>query len=224
MGEPRCGDCDGELARLCHGKRRIARAERPGFLERDQPLARALRSRKRFSARPRGGPADVTIASASARGVTRHPLIWVALTLSLALNLCFVAGALWIHIQGPAPPVSPAERLQRIGSELVLDPTYMFALQRYTENLRTHMQLMREKVEPMMSAAWAELAKPDADQATAARLFDEAGQARRSLQREVLTPTLTFLATLSPEQRGKFVKLFHQRPKAGGHPLQSGPH
>jgi hypothetical protein len=29
---------------------------------------------------------------------------------------------------------------------------------------------------------------------------------------------------LSPEQRGKFVKLFHQRPKAGGQPLQSGPH
>jgi len=86
------------------------------------------------------------------------------------------------------------------------------------------MQQMRETVEPMMNAAWAELAKPAADQATAARLFDDAGQARRSLQRELLAPTLAFLATLSPEQRAKFVELFHQRPKALGQPLQSGPH
>jgi Spy/CpxP family protein refolding chaperone len=86
------------------------------------------------------------------------------------------------------------------------------------------MQQMREIVEPLMNAAWAELAKPDADQATAARLFDEAGQARRGLQRELLAPTLSFLATLSPEQRAKFVELFHQRPKAWGQPLQPGSH
>ena len=166
----------------------------------------------------------MTFASAAARGATRHPLLWVALTLSLALNLCFVAGALWIRIQGPAMSASPAERLQRIGAELALDPQQRRAFERYSETVRTHMQQMRETVEPLMSAAWSELAKPDADQVTAARLFDEAGQTRRSLQRELLTPTLTFLATLSPEQRAKFVELFHQRPKAWGRPLQSGSH
>jgi uncharacterized membrane protein len=146
------------------------------------------------------------------------------LTLSLVLNLCFVAGALWIRIQGPALPASPAERLQRIGAALALDPQQRQAFERYSETARAHMQQMRETVEPLMSAAWSELAKPDADQVTAARLFDEAGQARRSLQRELLTPTLAFLATLSPEQRAKFVELFHQRPKAWGQQLQSGPH
>jgi uncharacterized membrane protein len=166
----------------------------------------------------------VTFASAAARGATRHPLLWVALTLSLVLNSCFVAGALWIRIQGPALPASPAERLQRIGAALALDPQQRQAFERYSETVRTHMQQMRETVEPMMSAAWAELAKPDADQATAARLFDEAGQTRRGLQRELLAPTLAFLATLSPEQRAKFVELFHQRPKAWGQPVQSGPH
>jgi uncharacterized membrane protein len=140
------------------------------------------------------------------------------------LNLCFVAGALWIRIQAPVLPVSPAERLQRIGAELALDPQQRQAFERYFENLRSHMQQMRETVEPLMSAAWSELAKPDADQATASRLFDEAGQARRSLQRELLAPTLSFLATLSPEQRAKFVELFHQRPRAWGQPLQPGSH
>ena len=160
----------------------------------------------------------MTLASAAARGAARHPLLWVALTLSLVLNLCFIAGALWIHVQGPALPASPAERLQRIGAELGLDPEQRQAFERYSENLRAHMQQMRETVEPLMSAAWAELAKPDANQATAARLFDEAGQARRSLQRELLSPTLTFLAMLSPQQRAKFVELFHQRPRSWGQP------
>jgi uncharacterized membrane protein len=166
----------------------------------------------------------VTFASTAARGATRRPLLWVALTLSLALNLCFVAGALWTRFQAPAQPVSPAERLQRVGAELALDPQQGQAFERYSENVRSHMQQIRQTVEPLMSAAWSELAKPDADQAAASRLFDEAGQARRSLQRELLTPTLAFLATLSPEQRAKFVELFHQRPKALGPPLQSGPH
>jgi uncharacterized membrane protein len=164
----------------------------------------------------------VTLASTLARGATRHPLLWAALTLSLVLNLCFVAGALWIRIQAPGLPASPAERLQRVGAELALDPQQRQAFERYSENLRSHMQQMRETVEPLMSAAWSELAKPDADQATASRLFDEAGQARRSLQRELLTPTLSFLASLSPEQRAKFVELFHQRPRAWGQPLQRG--
>ena len=166
----------------------------------------------------------MTLAPAAARGATRHPLLWVALTLSLVLNLCFVAGALWIHIQGPSPPATPAERLQRIGAELALNPQQRQAFERYSENLRTHMQQMRETVEPLMSAAWSELAKPDADPAAAARLFDEAGQARRGLQREMLAPTLTFLATLSPEQRAKFVELFHQRPRSWGQPPQRGSH
>jgi len=166
----------------------------------------------------------VTLASAATRGATRHPLLWVALTLSLVLNLCFVAGALWIRIQSPAVPVSPAERLQRVGTELALDPQQRQAFEQYSEIVRTHMLQMRETVEPLMSAAWAELAKPDADQATAARLFDEAGQARRGLQRELLVPTLTFLATLSPEQRARFVELFHQRPRSWGQPPQHESH
>ena len=164
----------------------------------------------------------MTLVSTAARGATRHPLLWVVLTLSLLLNLCFVAGALWIRVQGPALPASPAERLQRIGAELVLDPQQRQAFEQYSENVRAHMQQMRDTVEPLMSAAWSELAKPDADQATAARLFDEAGQARRSLQRELLAPTLAFLATLSAEQRAKFVELFHQRPRSWGQTPQRG--
>jgi uncharacterized membrane protein len=156
----------------------------------------------------------VTFAWAAAHGATRRQhLLWVALTLSLVLNLCFVAGALWIRIQEPTLPANPEERLQRIGAQLALDPQQRQDFERYRQTVHAHMQQMREAVEPLLSAARAELAKPDADAATVERLFDEAAQTRHGFQRELLTPTLSFLATLSPEQRAKFVELFHQRPK-----------
>ena len=56
----------------------------------------------------------------------------------------------------------------------------------------------------------------EADEATVTRLFDEAAQARRGLQRELIAKTLTFLAVLSPEQRAKFVELYHQRLRPWG--------
>jgi uncharacterized membrane protein len=158
----------------------------------------------------------VTFASVAARSAARQHLLWVALTLSVVLNLCFVAGALWAHLQAPPPPISPEERLQRAGAGLALDPQQRQAFEQYSGTMRVRMQQMRETVEPLLSAARAELAKPDADEATVERLFDEAGQTRRGFQRELLTPTMTFLTTLSPEQRAKFVELFHQRSRARG--------
>jgi uncharacterized membrane protein len=158
----------------------------------------------------------VTFASVLSRGVTRQSLLWVALTLSLAVNLCFVAGAVWIRLHGPVLPMSSEERFQKLGAELALDPQQQRAFDRYAEAVRIHTQQIRQTVEPLMSAARTELAKPDADEATVVRLFDEAAQARRGLQRELLGKTLSFLAVLSPEQRVKFVEVFHHRLKSWG--------
>jgi Spy/CpxP family protein refolding chaperone len=160
----------------------------------------------------------VTFAPAATRGATRQHLLWVALTLSLVLNLCFVAGALWARVQGPPAPFNIEERLQRIGSELQLDPRQRQNFDRYSETVRAHLQQMREAVEPLMSAAWSEIAKPNADEASVMHFFDEAAQARRGFQGEMIATTLSFLATLSPDQRAKFVQLFHQRPRSWGQP------
>jgi Spy/CpxP family protein refolding chaperone len=160
----------------------------------------------------------VTFVSAATRGATRQHLLWVALTLSLVLNLCFVAGALWARIQGPPAPFNIEERLQRVASELKLDPQQKQNFDRYSETVRAHLQQMREAVEPQMSAAWSEMAKPGADEATVMHNFDAAAQARHGFQHEMVATTLSFLATLSPDQRAKFVQLFHQRPRSWGQP------
>ena len=137
--------------------------------------------------------------------------------LSVALNLFFIIGALWIRMHGPPVPMSAAERLQRIGTELSLDPQQQGAFNKYSETVRTRMQLMHKTVDPLMGKAWEEIAKPEADEANVVRLFDEAGQTRRSFMRELAPNTLSFLATLSPEQRAKFVELIRQKPWGHDH-------
>jgi uncharacterized membrane protein len=154
----------------------------------------------------------VTIASVAARGGVRQQILWLVLSLSVALNLCFVAGALWIRFHGPPLPLNAEERLQRIGAQLTLDPGQKEAFEQYSQAVRGRMQLMRKAVDPQVANAWSEVAKPDADAATVVQLFDQAGQTRRSYMRELAPLTLSFLAKLSPEQRTKFVGLIQQRP------------
>lgn len=156
------------------------------------------------------------MVSLAARGNARPHFLWVLLALSLALNLCFVGGALWIRVHG-LPPVNTAERLERIGTQLALDPQQKAAFEQYSRAVRSRMQEMRNAVEPLAGKAWSEVAKPDADAAKVTQLFDEAAQTRRRYMRELAPVTLSFLATLSPEQREKFVELIRQKPWEKAH-------
>jgi hypothetical protein len=105
----------------------------------------------------------VTVASAAVPRRARQHLVWAALLLSLALNLCFVAGALWARFQGPALPMSPEQRLQQIEPRLALDAQQKLAFDQYAETVRSRIRLMHEAIEPLVGNAWSELAKPDAD-------------------------------------------------------------
>jgi Spy/CpxP family protein refolding chaperone len=159
----------------------------------------------------------VTAASVALRPGSRRHLFWVILVLSLALNLCFIAGALWIRVQGPPLPMSPEQRLQQIEPQLALNPQQKAAFDEYARTVRSRVQSMHEAIEPQVANAWSELAKPDADEAKVMQLFDQAGDQRRAFRRELGTATFTFLAKLTPEQRAKFVELARQRPWAKRH-------
>lgn len=159
----------------------------------------------------------MTVASAAARSGVRPYLVWLVLTLSLALNLCFVGGALWIRFYGPPSPMNAEERLERIGAQLGLDPQQKEAFEQYSQAVRSRMQLMHKAVDPLITNAWSEVAKPDAEQARVVQLFDEAGQTRRGYMRELAPVTLSFLAKLSPDQRSKFVELIQQRSREKHH-------
>ena len=156
----------------------------------------------------------MTVASVALRPGSRQHLFWVVLILSLALNLCFVAGAVWIRVQGAPLPMSPEQRLEQIEPQLALDSQQKAAFEQYARTVRLRVQSMHEAMEPSVGKAWSELAKPDADEAKVMQLFDQAAEQRRAFRRELGMATFTFLAKLSPEQRAKFVELARQRPWA----------
>jgi len=153
----------------------------------------------------------VTTATAGrtvSRGWRTQRLMLVLLVVSLALNLCFIAGAVWTRMR--APPTA-AERFQQMGNELNLNAEQRERFQNYVRTMRTRSQSMREETEPLIAAAWADAAKPQPDEPKIARAFDQAADKRRAFQRDSTNDTLAFLATLSPEQRAKFVAIARER-------------
>jgi uncharacterized membrane protein len=152
------------------------------------------------------------LAEPAAPGGARRYWWRTALVLSLALNLFFVAGALWIRIHAPPPAPSPEQRLEEMAGELGLDPQQRQAFERFSQTMRARLQAMHQAMQPLVAGAWAEVGKPQADEAKVMRLLDEAAETRRGYQQELTATTLAFLATLSSEQRAKFVQLARHRP------------
>lgn len=136
-------------------------------------------------------------------------LVPIVLLLSLALNLCFIVGALWIRFHGPLDLQGSEERYRRMAAELDLTAQQRGGFDRYVAAMRTRSQHMREQVAPLFSQAWDELGKPRPDQSEVMRLFEAATEKRQEFQREAVTQTLTFLAVLSPAQRQKFIAIAH---------------
>ena len=138
-------------------------------------------------------------------------MLVILLVLSVALNLCFVAGAAWIRWHAPARWAGVEQRYQRIAGELDLNPEQRTGFDAYVAAMRNRTGRMRQQVTPLIGSAWEEIAKPQADGAQVMRLFDEAAQMRREFQREASAETLKFLALLTPAQRGKFVAIARER-------------
>lgn len=143
------------------------------------------------------------------RRIVRPPqrLLLLLLLLSVALNLFFVAGALWIRVHPRTALSFQEQRFHRMARELDLTQQQRVGFDRYVEAMRAHTANMHREVAPLFTAAWAEMSKPQADEAQVMRLFDEAAGKRREFQREAISQTLTFIAILSPAQRAKFLAI-----------------
>jgi Spy/CpxP family protein refolding chaperone len=155
--------------------------------------------------------------SVTAAGMTRdrrlpqRPRVLIGLlAISVALNLCVVAGVVWSRLHAPPPPLAFSERFHRLADTLDLTPQQRVAFDRYVADMAARGERLRQTVEPIMDAAWAELAKPDTDQAHVLQLLDEAGDKRRAFMHEAVGATLSLLATLTPDQRAKFLSEEHE--------------
>jgi Spy/CpxP family protein refolding chaperone len=88
--------------------------------------------------------------------------------------------------------------------------------------MRAKLQAMHQAMQPQIAKAWSEVGKPKADETKVMQVLDQAAEERRGFVRDLTTTTLSFLATLSPEQRTKFVQLARQRPHPWSPPSEHG--
>jgi uncharacterized membrane protein len=139
-----------------------------------------------------------TLAESGQKAGRGGRLLWIALALSLTLNICFLAGIAWMHMH--APP-SPIVRMQHFGDSLNLNGGQKQAYEQFLRTLRLRGRFVRESNQPLIENLWSEIAKPTPDTATVAKLADQVNSNREGLQREASTALDTFIKTLTPEQR-----------------------
>ncbi len=142
-----------------------------------------------------------SIAESGQRTGWRGRLIWIALALSLALNVFFVGGLAWVKMAGGPPP--PIERLRVLSHSLDLNNDQNLAFEQFLRVIRLRGRYMRETNQPLLAKIWTEMAKPAPDDEQVARLSAEVNGNRETFQKEATTAFLAFMKTLSPEQRTK---------------------
>jgi uncharacterized membrane protein len=154
----------------------------------------------------------VTIVGTALPGRSiRQQILWAAVAMSLALNLFFVAGALWTRFH-LAPPVTRESRFEEMTAALALDPRQRQAFASYSQTMHQQLTEMRDLAQPLVRAAWTELSQPQPDETKVMRLLDQAAQVRRVHLSQITAVTIAFLKRLSAEQRAQFVKVAHQGP------------
>ncbi|HTQ34733.1 MAG TPA: periplasmic heavy metal sensor [Stellaceae bacterium] len=133
-----------------------------------------------------------------------------ALAISLVLNVCVIAGGLWSRYSAPAPTTA-SERFRQLEATLDLNDQQRAAFEAYSAASRERTKQLRQEIEPMIEAAWAQIGKPKPDEALILERIGDASSRWRAFQRETVEATLALLATLNPEQRAKFVAAESER-------------
>jgi uncharacterized membrane protein len=154
-----------------------------------------------------------SLAEASRQSGWRGRLVWVALALSLTLNVFFIGGLVWVKTFMRPPPFS--ERLHAFGHSLHLTGAQREGFNQFIRALRQHARAAREANQPLLTQIWAELAKPSPDNDLVTKLGAQVNDNRAAFQKEASSELLTFLKTLTPEQRahiGEIVRSAHEEP------------
>jgi Spy/CpxP family protein refolding chaperone len=161
----------------------------------------------------------VSIATAGTTIMRKWPrqrLLVALLAVSVVLNLFFiagffVAGAPWSHLNRAVPAGGVEQRFHEMATQLALDPQQQLAFDRYEAAVQSARENLRRKIGPVFEAVQQEIAQPQPDVTRIRQLLDEAAETRRGFQQEAVMQTVKFVATLSAEQREKFVAIERER-------------
>jgi Spy/CpxP family protein refolding chaperone len=133
------------------------------------------------------------------------------LAVSLALNLFFVAGAVWTDFNPPPQTAGFDRRFRAMAAPLDLTSAQRIAFTRYEGAMRSGRDALHRQVGPLIDAVRQEIAKPQPDVSRMRQLLDQAAAAHRAFEQQAVAATLAFVATLTPAQRDTFVAIERQR-------------
>jgi Spy/CpxP family protein refolding chaperone len=151
-------------------------------------------------------------AELSTRAPARGRGLWVALAVSLTLNIFVIGGLAWSMFAVPPPPAAnPAERLIDAANSLNLTAEQHAALGKFAAGARDTTRSMRQANAPLMRDMWTEMGKPTPDEQKLSGLADQALDNRRTYQHQMAANLRSFLATLTLDQRKEFSELAMRR-------------
>lgn len=133
--------------------------------------------------------------------------VGIALILSLALNLAFVAGYYMRSSLATRLTRSPQERVRFIQEHLQLTQPQQRAFGRFLRQANLATADMRENNEDLAQQLWTELSSEHPDAGALTRYSDEINANRAAQQRQLLTFTVPFLDQLDAAQRAEFLRI-----------------
>jgi Spy/CpxP family protein refolding chaperone len=142
-------------------------------------------------------------------------LPWVLLALSLVLNIFFIAGFFWTR-HAMAMWHDPDARLEAMADRLDLNQSQRGQLKQIIDELRSKGAARMEDRRAIRREIVDMALQPNPDRAAIAGRIEEASRQRVQAMTGMLDTVLPFLASLSPEQRGKLKELMDQRREERG--------
>ncbi len=140
----------------------------------------------------------------------RAKLPWILLAVSLVAN-AVLAGAVYTLTSTADPAAKRVAHVESVIQRLGLSPEQRDGLLALREKARQGRKGSREGHESRRAAFIAELGKPTFDRAAVLALMEARSAERRARIVDVAQDLHAYLATLSPEQRRKFLAMARER-------------
>ncbi len=138
--------------------------------------------------------------------MAKAKLPWILLAVSLALNLFFAGGVIYMRMTGPSD-----QRVEAVAERLGLSADRRAGLEAFRARVRVRMTSLREKRQAGRAEMLAELGRAELDRARLGELMNQGMAARGELFEELLVELHAYLGTLSDEQRRSFLKMAEER-------------
>jgi Spy/CpxP family protein refolding chaperone len=151
------------------------------------------------------------MSDAEAARPRRRGWLVPVLAVSLAFNLFLAGGFVGTMAFFHSIP-QPGERFAHIAEKVQLTPPQSAAFAVFIQTMQQSGKSMRDA----NHRVWAQLGDPVTDKAQIKPLLDQTLQNRQAYQNEVATSLGNFLASLTPDQRSRFVEEARNESRAPG--------